>query len=169
MDCKTRCLNSVKLASMRLVNFTIDSSIEIGVAGRPRFLDLHNIYTWQSVTYLPGQRRIKMTWTGPAKDQIWPDLPSDVALALNRLPPVVTLEFHGVSRFAASPHDPEMPYDEDTCLEEVTLEPPEPASGIKNDIEVFRTDCGHITFMFRSGFALKIWAEAAELIYDHDA
>ena len=49
---------------MRLINFTFDSSIEIGIAGRPRFLDLHNIYGWQSVTYLPEKRRINMTWTG---------------------------------------------------------------------------------------------------------
>src|ERR1017187_7806800 len=154
---------------MRLVNFTFDSSVEIGIAGRPRFLDLHNIYGWQSVTYLPEQRRIKMTWTGPSKDQIWPDLSPDLALALNSLPPVVTLEFRGVSRFAASPHDPEMPYDEDTCLQAVTFTPPEHAADVKNECQVFRTDCEHITFMFRSGFALKIWAEEVELKYGKDA
>jgi hypothetical protein len=151
---------------MRLVNFTFDSSIEIGIAGHPRFLDLHNIYGWQSVTYLPEERRIKMTWTGPPKDQSLPNLSPQVALALKNLPSVVTLEFRGVSRFAASPHDPEMPYDEDTCLEAVTFTPPEHASDFKSEFEVFRGESEHITFKFRSGFGLKIWAEQAELIYD---
>ena len=154
---------------MRLINFTFDSSTEIGIAGHPRFLDLHGIYGWQSITYLPEQRRIKMTWTGPSKDQIWPGLLPDVAVALNSLPPVVTLEFRGVSRFAASPHDLEMPYDEDTCLHAVTFTPPEHAADFKSEFEVFRSDCEHITFMFRSGFALKILAEEVELKYGKDA
>src|ERR1035441_4602060 len=92
---------------MRLVNFTFYSSIEIGIDGRPRFLDLHNIYGWQSITYLPEQRQIKMTWTRPAEGQIQPDLPPAIAVTLKDLPPAVTLEFRGVSRFAASPHDPD--------------------------------------------------------------
>jgi hypothetical protein len=143
---------------MRLTNFTFYNSIEIGISGRPRFLDLHNIYGWQSFTYLPEQRQIRMSWAIPAGGQVQSDLP-----------PVVTLEFRGVSRFAASPHDPEMPYDEDTCLEAVTFTPPEHASDFKSEFEVFRSDSEHITFMFRSGFGLKIWAEEAELIYDRDA
>jgi hypothetical protein len=144
---------------MRLINFIFHSSteIEIGIAGRPRFLDLHNIYGWQSITYLPEQRQIRMTWTLPTENQVQPDLP-----------PAVTLEFRGVSRFAASPNDPEMPYDEDTCLEAVTFTPPERASDFKSEVEVFRNDSEHITFMFRSGFGLKIWAEEAELTYDRD-
>ena len=156
---------------MRLVNFTFSSPIEmeIGIAGRPRFIDLHNIYGWQSVTYLPEQRRIRMTWTLPGENQIQPDLPPAVAVAVKDLPLVVTLEFRGVSRFAASPHDPEMPYNEDTCLEAVTFTPAEHTSDFKSEIEVFRKDSGHITFMFRSGFGLKIWAEEAELTYDCDA
>jgi len=154
-------------SAMRLVNFTFASSIEIEIviAGRPRFIDLHNIYGWQSVTYLPEQRRIRMIWTLPAENQNHPDLPPAVALALKDLPAVVTLEFRGVSRFAASPHDPGMPYHEDTCLEAVTFTPSEPASGFKSEFEVFRNDTEHITFMFRSGFGLKIWAEEAELIF----
>jgi hypothetical protein len=153
---------------MRLVNFTFYSSIEIGIDGRPRFLDLHNIYGWQSITYLPEQRQIKMTWTRPAEGQIQPDLPPAIAVTLKDLPPAVTLEFRGVSRFAASPHDPEMPYDEDTCLEAVTFTPPEHASD-KSEFKDFRSDSGHVAFVFRSGFGLKIWAEEAELIYDRNA
>lgn len=151
---------------MRLVNFTFDSSIEIGIAGRPRFLDLHNFYSWQSIHYLPEQRQIRMTWNLPPEDQFPPDLPPAVAAALKDLPAVVTLEFRGVSRFAASPNDPEMPYDEDTCLHAITLTPPEPASDFKSEFEVFRSDSEHIEFMFRSGFGVTIWAEEAELIYD---
>jgi len=143
---------------MRLVNFTFYSSTEIGIAGCPRFLDLHNIYGWQSITYLPEKRQITMSWILPTGDQIQPDLPR-----------VVALEFRGVSRFAASPHDPEMPYTEDTCLHAVTFTPPEHASDFKSEFEVFRSDSEHITFMFQSGFGLKIWAEEAELIYDRDA
>ncbi len=154
---------------MRLINFTFYSSIEIGIAGRPRFLDLHNIYDWESITYLPGRRQIRMSWTLPTRERFQPDLPSVVAEALKDLPPVVVLEFRGVSRFAACPHDPELPYTEDTCLEAVTFTPPEYASDFKSEFEVFRSDSEHITFMFRSGFALKIWAEEVELIYDRNA
>ena len=153
---------------MRLVNFTFDSSTCIGIAGHPCYLDLHGIYGWQNVTYLPEQRRIMLTWTGPSKDQLWPDLSPDVAARLNSLPPVVTLEFRGVSRFAASPNDPEMPYEEDTCLDSVTLAPPEHTSD-KREFKIFRSDSGHVAFLFRSGFGLKIWAEEAELIYDEAA
>ena len=143
---------------MRLTNFTFDSSIEIGISGRPRFIDLHNIYCWQSVTYFPEQRQISMSWALPADADIRADLPS-----------VVTLEFRGVSRFAASPHDREMPYDEDTCLDSVTISQPEQAANPKNEFRVFRGNSEHITFAFRSGFSLKIWAEEAELIYGRDA
>ena len=142
---------------MCLTNFTFYSSIEIGISGRPRFLDLHNIYGWQSITYLPKQRQIRMSWTLPAGGHIQADLP-----------PVVTLEFRGVSRFAASPHDIQMPYDEDTCLEAVTFTPQEHASE-KSGFKVFRSDSGHVSFVFRSGFGLQIWAEEAELIYGRDA
>jgi hypothetical protein len=62
-----------------------------------------------------------------------------------------------------------MPYDEDTCLEAVTFTPPEHASDFKSEFKVFRSDSEHITFIFRSGFGLKIWAEEAELIYDRNA
>ena len=62
-----------------------------------------------------------------------------------------------------------MPYYEDICLESVTFTPPGHTSDLKGEFKVFRSDSGHITFMFRSGFGLKIWAEEAELIYDHDA
>jgi hypothetical protein len=153
---------------MRLINFTFYSSTEIGISGRPRFLDLHNIYGWQGITYLPEQRQITMTWTRPADDQIQPDLPPAVAVALKDLPPLVRLEFRGVSRFEASPNDPEMPYDEDTCLDSVTVAPPEHVSD-KSEFKIFRSDSGHVLFLFRSGFGLKIWAEEAELIYDRDA
>jgi hypothetical protein len=142
---------------MHLTNFTFYSSIEIGISGRPRFLDLHNIYGWQSITYLPERRQIRMSWILPAGGQVQADLP-----------PLVTLEFRGVSRFAASPHDLEMPYDEDTCLEAVTFTPPDHTSD-KSEFKVFRNDSGHVAFLFRSGFGLKIWAEEAELIYDRDA
>jgi hypothetical protein len=154
---------------MRLVNFTFDSSVEIGISGHPRFLDLHNIYRWYGVNYLPEKRQISMTWDLPPCDHFQPEMPPALALALNDLPTVVTLEFRGVSRFAASPHDPEMPYDEDTCLEAVTFTPPEHATDFRSEFEVFRSDAEHITFMFRSGFGLKIWAEEAELVYDLDA
>jgi hypothetical protein len=97
-----------------------------------------------------------MSWTLPAGGQIQADLPS-----------VVTLDFRGVSRFAASPHDIEMPYDEDTCLEAVTFTPQEHASE-KSKLNVFRIGSGHVSFLFRSGFGLQIWAEEAELIYDRD-
>jgi len=144
---------------MRLTNFTFYSSIEIGISGRPRFLDLHNIYFWQSMTYLPEQRQIRMSWTLPAGGEIQADLPS-----------VVTLEFRGISRFAASPHDLDMPYDENTCLSSVTFTPLEYTSDSdKSELKVFRSDSGHVAFLFRSGFGLKIWAEEAELIYDRDA
>lgn len=142
---------------MRLTNFTFNGSIELGTSERPRFVDLHNIYGWHSLTHLPEQRCIRMSWTLPAGSRVQADLP-----------PVVTLEFRGVSRFAASPHDPAMPYDEDTCLEAVTFAESERTSD-KNECKVFRSDSGHVAFMFRSGLELKIWAEEAELIYDRNA
>jgi hypothetical protein len=111
---------------MHLTNFTFYNSIEIGISGRLRFLDLHNVYGWQSITYLPEQRQIRMSWTLPENSQVQAGLPR-----------VVTFEFRGVSRFAASPHDPEMPYDEDTCLEVVTFTPPEPTKDFKSEFEVF--------------------------------
>jgi hypothetical protein len=154
---------------MRLANFTFYSSTEIGIASCPRFLDLHNIYGWQSITYLPEKRRITMSWILPTGNQIQPDLPPAAAVALKNLPRVVALEFRGVSRFAASPRDPEMPYTEDTCLHAVTFTPPDYASDFESEFEFFRSDSEHITFMFQSGFGLKIWAEEAELIYDRDA
>lgn len=139
---------------MRLTNFTFHSMIEIGISGRPRFLDLHNAYGWQGITYLPEKRLIRMAWNLRANGQVPEDLPR-----------IVTLEFRGVSRFAATPHDPEMPYDEDICLEAVTFTPLEPA-GERREFKVFRRDSGQVLFLFRSGFSLNIWAEEAELIYD---
>ena len=137
---------------MHLVNFTFDSSIEIGFAGRHRYLDLHNCFDWQSINYLSEKRRIKMFWVRSTGDWVEPDLPPNLAL-----------EFRGVSRFAARPRDSEFPYTEDSCLASVTFTPPEYASDFKSEFEGYRSDSEHVTFSFQSGFGLKIWAEEAEL------
>ena len=143
---------------MRLTNFTFDSSIEIGVAGRHRYLDLHNCFDWQSITYLSEERRIKMSWIRSTGDWVQPNLP-----------PALTLEFHGVSRFTTCPRDTELPYTEDSCLASVTFSPPEYASDFESEFEGYRSDSEHITFSFQSGFGVKIWAEEVEFIYDRSA
>ncbi|MGD0813358.1 MAG: hypothetical protein ABSA83_07120 [Verrucomicrobiota bacterium] len=140
---------------MHLTNFTFDSSIEIGYGGRKHYLDLHNCFDWQTITYLSEERRIKMTWTRSSGDWVQQGLPSAFAL-----------EFRGVSRFAAWPRDPEMPFTEDSCLASVTFTPPEYASDFKRAFEGYRSDSEHIMFLFMSGFGLKIWAEDVELICD---
>lgn len=150
-------LGALGILGMRFINFTFDSSIEIGISDRPRFLDLHNVYGLQSITYLPRQRQIRVSWILSANGEVPADLPQ-----------VVILEFRGVSRFSASPHDPELPYDEDTCLDSVTVTPAEHSSG-KSELKVFRGDHGQVEFLFRSGFGLKIYAEEAELVYGRDA
>lgn len=137
---------------MRLVNFTFDSSIEIGFAGRHRYLDLHNCFDWQSITYLSEERRIKMPWIRSTGDWVQADLP-----------PSLVLEFRGVSRFAACPRDTELPYTEDSCLASVTFSPPEYAADFESEFGGYRSDSEHITFSFQSGFGVKIWAEEAEL------
>ena len=140
---------------MRLINFTFDSSIEIGIGGRSRYLDLHNCFNWQSITYLSEERRIKMAWTRSSGDWVQPNLP-----------PALVLEFRGVFKFAAQPRDPEMPFTEDSCLASVTFTPPEHASNCVGIFGGNRSDSEHITFLFQSGFGLKVWAEEVELTYD---
>jgi hypothetical protein len=76
------------------------------------------------------------------------------------------LEFRGVSGFAASPRDPAIPLTEDSCLSAVTFTPPEFASDFAAIFDGYRGDSEHITFAFMSGFALKIWAQEAELVID---
>jgi len=80
----------------------------------------------------------------------------------------LVLEFRGVSGFAASPRDPAIPHTEDSCLSAVTFTPPEFASNFTALCEGYRSDSEHITFAFMSGFALKIWAQEAELIFDQN-
>ena len=143
---------------MKLTNFTFDSSIEIGVTGRHRYLDLHNCFDWQSITYLSEEQRIKMTWTRSTGHWVQPDLP-----------PNLVLEFRGVSRLSACPRDIELPYTEDSCLASVSFTPPESASDFDDEFPEYRDESEHITFRFQSGFGLKIWAAEAELQYDRNA
>jgi hypothetical protein len=143
---------------MRLINFTFDSSVEIGFGGRHRYLDLHNNFDWQSVSYLSEERRIRMSWIRSTGDWVQPDLPQGFVL-----------EFRGVSKLAACPRDSELPYTEDSCLHGVTFTPPEYASVFEGEFEGYRSDSEHITFSFQSGFGLKIWAEEVELFYDRSA
>ena len=140
---------------MHLVNFTFDSSNEIGFAGRHRYLDLHNCFDWQSITYFSQERRIKISWIRSTGNWVQPDLP-----------PSLVLEFRGVSRFAACPQDTELPCTEDSCLASVTFSPPEYAADFESEFGGYRTDSEHITFSFQSGFGVKIWAEEAELFFD---
>ena len=146
---------------MHLINFTFDSSVEIGTDGRRRYLDLHNIYAWQEVSYSSEQRKVRMSWILPPVSSFGPH-----AKYVQNLPGALVLEFRGVSRFAASPHDTEMPYSEDTCLEAATFTPEGEHSDSGSGCKVFRDDVGHITFAFRSGFCLTIWAEEVELLHD---
>ncbi|HEV2207955.1 MAG TPA: hypothetical protein VG167_04225, partial [Verrucomicrobiae bacterium] len=146
---------------MRLTNFTFDSSVEIGTDGRHRYLDMHNIYAWQGVFYFSDQRRVRMSWLLPPVSSFGPH-----AKYVQDLPGGFVLEFRGVSRFAATPHDPELPYTEDTCLDGATFTPEGEHSDSGTGRKVFRVDVGYITFTFRSGFCITIWAEEAELILD---
>ena len=140
---------------MRLTNFTFDTSVELGVAARHRYLDLHNCFDWQSITYLSEERRITMSWIRSTGDWVRPDLP-----------PALALEFRGVSRFTACPRDTDLSYNEDSCLASVTFSPPDFATNFVGVFEGYRGDSEHITFLFQSGFGMKIWAEEVELIYD---
>lgn len=140
---------------MHLTNFTFDSSIEIGIAGRFRYLDLHNCFDWQGITYFSEERRIRMSWIRSTGE--W--TPRDLPLGL-------VLEFRGVSRFAACPRDSELPYTEDSCLAFVTFTPPEFASDFNDEFRGYRSGSEHITFSFQSGFGVKIWADEVSLICD---
>src|SRR5687767_4931676 len=140
---------------MHLINFTFDSSIEIGFDGRQRYLDLHNCFDWQSIAYFSEERRIQMLWKRSTGDWVQPNLPLSL-----------TLEFRGVSRFVACPRDAELPFTEDSCLRAVTFTPPEHDSNFQSEFEGYRSDAEHITFSFQSGFGLKIWAEHVELVLE---
>jgi hypothetical protein len=146
---------------MRLTNFTFDSEVEIGTDGRRRYLDLHNIYDWQGVSYLCEQRIVRLSWVLPPVSLFGPQ-----AKYVQNLPGTLALEFRGVSRLAASPHDPEMPYSEDTCLAAATFTSEGQHADSGSGCKVFRDDVGHITFTFHSGFCLTIWAEEVELLLD---
>ena len=65
-----------------------------------------------------------------------------------------------------------MPYTEDLCLHAVTFTPPEHTSNFECEFRDYRSDSEHITFVFQSGFGLKIWAGEPtmddELLWHHD-
>jgi hypothetical protein len=143
---------------MHLLNFTLDGSVEIGVAGQPRPFGLHNCFDWQSVAYVSDERRIRLLWKRSTGDWVKPDLPLSLAL-----------EFPGVSNFAACPRKPGLPFTEDSCLAHVTFTPSELASNFKGLFLGYRDDPEHLTFLFMSGFGLKIWSEEAELFIDPKA
>ena len=140
---------------MRLINFTFDSSVELGFSGHHRYLDLHNCFEWQGLSYRPDSRRIEMSWVG---------FPNELPRPTSQFS--LTLVFRGVSSFTVCPRDPEMPFTEDSCLHAVTFTPPERASDFEGEYRGYRSDLEHITFLFQSGFGVKIWAEEVELIYD---
>ncbi len=143
----------LKILPLRLINFTFDSSIELGFGGRERWLDLHNCFDWRSLDYVSEKRCIKLTWLRASGEWIESSLPE-----------IIVLEFRGVARFAACPRDPELPYTEDSCLAFVTFTPPEFSSDFECEFGGFRNEAEHLTLRFQSSFGLKIWAEEAELI-----
>jgi hypothetical protein len=138
---------------MKLINFTFDSSIELGCDGKHRYLDLHNCYDWQGFSYFSEERRIEMSWIRSNEPWVHEDLPGSLVL-----------EFRDVSSLATRPRDSELPYTEDSCLASVTFTPPEYASNFDSEFPDYRDESEHLTFCFQSDFGLKIWASEVELL-----
>ena len=65
----------LKILPLRLINFTFDSSIELGFGGRERWLDLHNCFDWRSLDYVSEKRCIKLTWLRASGEWIESSLP----------------------------------------------------------------------------------------------
>lgn len=137
---------------MRLTNFSIDSSIELGFGDQERFLDLHNIYDFRSIQYLQEERRIDLAWSRGTGDRVNRSLPGQLVLT-----------FSAVTKFALNPRDPDMPYSEDSCLAFLTFSPPDFSLDFQAQFPGYRGNCEHLTFGFQSGLAFKIWAEEAQL------
>jgi hypothetical protein len=135
---------------MNLKNFTLPTSIEVLHEGT--FFDLHNCFDWQTLAYLSEEKRIEMKWRRSEGDWV-----------SSTLPPELTLQFRGVSRFAASPRNPAEAFTEDSCLEFLTFTPPEFDSNFEGEWNGYRADSEHLTLRFMSGFAVKMWAEEVEL------
>lgn len=112
--------------------------------------DLHNNFDFIGYEYQSAQKEVWLRWR--RGDGKW--VPKDTPASL-------TLRFTGVSNFATRRRDDEMPFSEDTCLANMTFSPPEFADDFDAVFGGFRRPDEHLTLIFQSRAALKIWAENA--------
>jgi len=156
---------------MRLMNFNFGSSVEIAIGERDvklntyeKYYDLHNCFDWEGFFFWPEERRLQMIWRAAVGV---PKFPMEGSL-LDTNARKLTLEFRLVTGLAAMPRDLQMPFTEDTCLDFVTFTPSDRSTDFENEYEGFRSNDEHLTFRFRSGTSLKIWAAEAHLLVENN-
>jgi len=90
---------------MNLINFTIDADT-IGLHYQGAYLDVHNNYDFQGFRHLTALKQVELDWIVGQGDWI----PADSL-------PGFTIAFSEVSFLKIRERDPEMPFDEDSCID----------------------------------------------------
>ena len=129
-------------------NFEINGMIYL-VVGSVEY-DLHNNFDFVGFEYRPTDKIAWLRWRR-AKGE-W--VPQGTPACLN-------VCFTGVRNLAVRQRDDEMPFSEDSCLASITFLPAELDRDFEAICPEFRRSDEHLSLVFQSGAAMKIWAESA--------
>lgn len=137
---------------MQLLNFEIKDGIYFVINHVE--LDIHNNYNCSGFNYDFENQKIIVSWNKGTGDWIHQDIPSSLELFLN-----------DVSVFKTKERDPEIPFSEDDCVEQIGFA----HHDIHNDelknclAEIQDDEFSLFCIWFQSGFGLYVVAQSAEL------
>lgn len=131
-------------------DFEVDQ--EIALTAGEQYFDLHNNFDFVGIDYRPTAQIAILRWKRGAGNWVPAGTPAELELT-----------FHKVANFAMRCRDEEMPRSEDDCLQSMTFTPPEFFGNFDSCFTGYRSPDEHITLLFQSGAALKIWAQRAQL------
>lgn len=126
--------------------FELDDTITL-VSGTAYF-DLHNDFAFVGYEYRPMEGRAHFDWVRRNGDWVPAGLPARLSLI-----------FEGVSNFAATRRDDEMPFTEDDCVANISFLPKELGGKYDAICPGHRSEEEHFGICFQSGSGVKIWAE----------
>lgn len=112
--------------------------------------DLHNNYDFVRYEYRPSDKEAWLSWRRGVGSWVSKDLPTGI-----------TLCFTGVSNFTIRKRDDDMSFSEDKCIASITFAPTEFTENFDAVLQGYRGTDEHLSAIFHSGAAFKIWAESA--------
>jgi hypothetical protein len=143
---------------MKLINFYLDTSIELNSEGLN--WDLHNFADFTGLELVPTENAAVLRWRAPKVENPWGSFQNKYA--------GVELWFRNLEFLKIGPRDEELPLTEDTCVADIlqvdpAIQAEEPRLRAINAVEGGNGQF-HLCFVFQSGRTIEIGSQRVELV-----